>query len=146
MSVISWQEAYQEAYQQAQNLSIGPCPPQQQAWYAYKQGVVLGKSTVSGEDASARFGPCVVEHVIENHEAINAWKRAMNSAGALATDLWYESLRDHYRCLNNEVFDECYNYAYERQHHNGNDAVTEEMRDVVAFAEAILAATKKAAS
>ena len=146
MSVISWQEAYQEAYQQAQNLSIGPCPPQQQAWYAYKQGVVLGKSTVSGEDASARFGPCVVEHVIENHEAINAWKRATKSTGALATDLWYGSLRDHYRCLNNEVFDECYNYAYERQHHNGNDAVTEEMRDVVAFAEAILAATKKAAS
>jgi len=142
MSVISWQEAYQ----QAQNFPIGPCPPQQQAWYAYKQGVVLGKSTVSGEDASARFGPCVVEHVIENHEAINAWKRAMNSARALATDLWYESLRGHYRYLNNEVFAECYDYAYERQHHNGNDAVTEEMRDVVAFAEAIIATTKKAAS
>jgi flagellar biosynthesis/type III secretory pathway protein FliH len=57
-----------------------------------------------------------------------------------ALSMWEESLQKEYSTLTLEVFNLCYNRAYERGHASGYDEIASCMSDVVEFAEKLLKA------
>jgi len=115
-------------------------PKSKYVWHAYKNGSLVYTSEVSREDAEKQGKTKLVEQVLQNGEEINAWNQLYKEASNKAFDLWYADLREEYSSLVDEVFNLCYDQAWDRGHSAGYDEVESYMRDVVRFAEKIIRA------
>ena len=116
-------------------------PAHKYVWHAYKNGSLVYTSEVSHEDAEKQGKTKLIERILQNEEEINAWNTLYKEASNKAFDLWYADLREEYSDLNNEVFNLCYDQAWERGHSAGHDDVESYMQDVVSFAEKIIKAS-----
>ena len=116
-------------------------PESKYVWHAYKSGRLVYTSEESRADAELKGNTKIVEKVLQNEEEINAWITLYKEASNKAFDLWYADLREEYSGLNNEVFNLCYDQAWERGHSAGHDDVESYMQDVVSFAEKIIKAS-----
>lgn len=71
---------------------------------------------------------------VNDYENINL----MNNEFQKAANNWHSDLRSEYKDLSNNVFDICYDEAYDRGHHAGYDEVVYQMEHIVIFAKKIL--------
>lgn len=116
-------------------------PKSKYVWHAYKNGSLVYTSEVSRADAELNGNTKTIEKVLQNEEEINAWITLYKEASNNAFDLWYADLREEYSGLNSEVFDLCYDQAWDRGHSAGHDEVASYMQDIVRFAEKIIQAS-----
>lgn len=118
-------------------------PESKYVWHAYKNGRPVYTSEVSRADAELNGASKVVEKVLQNKDEIDAWETLYKETSARAFDLWYADLREEYSSLNADIFNMCYEQAWERGHSSGHDEVEGYMYDIVCFAEKVLAAYTK---
>lgn len=130
-------------YLQAENVpdySTRPAP--EYVWYAYKNGQVVYCSNISKQDAEKHGNTTIVENVLVNKDIIWTWDELQKQALIRATTSWHSDLREKYSFLNDDVFNLCYDKAYEDGHSAGYDEVADRMINVVRFAEKLLDASK----
>jgi hypothetical protein len=116
-------------------------PENKYVWHAYKNGSLVYTSEVSRADAELSGDTKIVERVLRNEEEVNAWLLLQKETSTKAFELWYADLREEYSSLNDEVFNLCYDQAWDRGHSAGYDEVESYMQDVVSFAEKIIKAS-----
>ena len=118
-------------------------PESKYVWHAYKNGRPVYTSEVSRADAELNGNTKIVEKVLRNKEEIDAWNTLYKETSTRAFDLWYADLREEYSSLNEEIFNMCYDQAWERGHSSGHDEVEMYMSDIVYFVQKVLAAYTK---
>lgn len=85
----------------------------------------------------------MVEKVLENKDEISAWEENYKDRMQMANNLWFADLREEYSSLNEEIFNLCYENAWDRGHSAGYDEVELHMFDIVCFVQKVLAAYTK---
>lgn len=101
-------------------------------WYAYKEGEV--KEFYTHEEAK-KFSKNVESKVINKASISNWWDNRKHLESA-ATAVWFSALKEEYLSptFSKELFDLCYNEAYDRGHSAGYDEVAGYMDSIVDFA------------
>ena len=134
---------YSDYMQEAGVPTYSSKPESEYVWHAYKNGSLVYTSEVSREDAEKQGKTKLVEQVLQNGEEINAWNQLYKETSAKAFELWYADLREEYSNLVDEVFNLCYDQAWDRGHSAGYDEVASYMQDIVIFAEKIIRASSE---
>lgn len=135
MRYISYEEAQEQVGYSSEIL--GKRPEKVYHYYAYKNGETFVCKTL---DAAKKISN-LVECVCINKEEINNYLIKQDNLLNKAFDLWFSSLRNyyvHHECVSPELFQICYNEAYEQRHSGGYDEIANKMDDVVDFARKIL--------
>jgi len=110
-------------------------------WYAYKNGEVhVFSSRAEAKKCSDNIEGSYDEKSLKETQDIV--KRNIDKE-AIVIKKWNELLREEYKDLNDNLYDVCYNYSYEKHHHAGNDSVADGMDSIVYFAREILEIFKK---
>lgn len=113
-------------------------------WYFYSEGEVAAKIPSSEyklvNDARKRYPAnekiAVID--VEYDAKVAEWQEFSKTA----MRIWHSSLREEYGHLSDDVFNLCYDKAYERGHSSGMDEVANYMIDIADFAEKIISASK----
>lgn len=115
-------------------------PPEPiKVWYGYKAGKAV---KFENRDLAKTFSENI-ESVVTNGAEIASWRKNQVAKQQEAIDLWVKILKDDsLDHVSSEVFDICYNRAYERGHSYGYDEVALMLDEEIEFAKRILA-TKK---
>lgn len=136
-------KSYSKYLADANVPSYSSRPAPKYVWHAYKEGNLVYTSEVSQSDAELHGASKVVEKVLENKDEISAWEENYKDRMQLADSLWIADLREEYSGLNEEIFNMCYDQAWERGHSCGHDEVAGYMSDIVYFVQKVLAAYMK---
>lgn len=126
--------SWNEALKLAGSDNLSPVPPLVKVVYAYADGKV---EQFDNEFEAKHFSNNIEVKWIDTPERIDAIAshRLVNET---AFNIWYKSLRDYWRDLSDDLFNICYNEAYDRGHSYGYDEVASYMHDVVSFAKKVL--------
>lgn len=130
---------YQEYVDQ---VGVPEFPQKQYVWVAYKNGNVAGQAT-SREGAESQYKTKLVEKVQRNVEEYDRLLEEYKARSAEAKRLWEADFRAEWGELSDEVFNLCYDQAWEDGHSAGYDEVANCMYGVAEFAEKIMKAVKK---
>ena len=107
-------------------------------YYGYKNGECKSFET---RDEAKEFG-IAVERVQTNKEECDLYWAKRDALAMQALDIWYNTLREEYKHLSDNIFNLCYDQAYDRGHAYGYDEVASYMTGIVDFAERIIEASK----
>ncbi len=124
---------YKEACEQVGYDSYVLCPIEAiTVWYAYKDGMA---TEFSDRDEAFKLSK-LVERKVVNKSEIDAWWDSRRKLEQAACEIWEEELKAEYIGDNcsEELFDACYNEAYERGHAYGHDEIASYMSDIFEFA------------
>lgn len=132
---MSYKEACKEVGYDPKSNPVKPI----KVWYGYKNGKAVQFTTY---ELAASFSGNI-ESVVTNSAEIAQWKKGQNKKHIEAVNLWLKVLKEDYLdYVTGDVFDLCYDRAYERGHSSGYDEVALILEDEIEFARRILA-TKK---
>lgn len=112
------------------------CPiVQQYAWYAYKNGEV--RQFLDGNEA-ANYSP-FIEKFCSNQQVIDEWVQEQTKKHQEAVEVWREALKQDYvtNTFSAEMFDICYNEAFDKLPNANLDELAEEVNRLALFATRI---------
>lgn len=132
---MSYKEACKEVGYDPKSDPVAPI----KFWYGYKNGKAVQFTT---KELAVSFSRNI-ESVVINSAEIAKWKEKQNKKHIEAVTLWVKVLKEDYLYyVSGDVFDLCYDRAYDRGHSSGYDEVALILEDEIEFARRILA-TKK---
>ena len=105
-------------------------------WFYYSRGKAYGPF----DDKPT--GHEILESVCVNTDEINAYREEKRKIYREGHEQWEADLRKEYSYLSDEVYDVCYQKAYEDEQ-DDYDEVVDAMEDVVEFAQKVIEASKK---
>ena len=111
-------------------------PAPQTVYYTYAKGVVTEHATRE----QALLASNTIERFVVNQDEIDEYNEMKATQYAAVDDEWMRLLREEYVELPQEVFDICYQEAYERGHSHGHDEVANVMISVIDFTRRLLQA------
>lgn len=129
---VSYKEA-EQAYKDSKKVYV---------YYVYDNGA-LEYTCSSFEEADSKKGRGVIQKVWQNQAEYKAIQNKYLAEREFSITSWYNDLRAEYSNLNDKVFSLVYDYAYDRYHSEGYDAVANGMNDIETFASNIIEASKE---
>ena len=114
-------------------------PPLEYKYYAY----INGKAHTCASEETARTISKNIEKVFtqKSKEARDNYHALQNKQTEHVQAVWEAELQQEFDHLNKEIFDVCYEEAYDRYHSSGFDEVADGMSGIVDFAQRIMKAS-----
>jgi len=132
--MITYDEAIAVAEKTVNLTYSSKLPERKFMYYAYRNGTC---SIFDNEKEAKRFS-CLIEKKMINSDEVEQYWDTKRIIEIEAFTIWYESLREEWSELSNELFKVCYGEAELRGHSSGCDEVANCMYDVVEFAQRVL--------
>lgn len=116
------------------NPDYSNAPERIYKYFAYKDGKTF---ECSSKEEASKISP-LIEQVLANKDEIDHYAKKRNALFSMAVQLWKDNLREEYSDIPDNVYNLCYEKAYDRSHAYGYDEVASTLEDTIAFACKIL--------
>ena len=112
------------------NPDYSKAPERVYRYFAYKDGQAFECSS----KAEAQKINHIIEYILINKDEIDHYTQKRNALLSMAIQLWEKNLREEYADIPDDVYNLCYEKAYDRSHAYGYDEVASTLEDTIAFA------------
>ena len=116
------------------NPDYSKAPERVYRYFAYKDGQAFECSS----KADAQKISHLIEYILVNKDEIDQHAKNQNALFSMAVQLWEKNLREEYADIPDDVYNLCYEEAYDRSNAYGYDEVASTLEDTIAFACKIL--------